>query len=122
MTEKELQRQRAAFIHLGFTEDEIKEVMEADNRIDRGEKLFELTDEQKAASKKARQTTGDKTQYKPKVREKVENPQKQFLIETIQNTLKANAAEILETTNKEREFTFTYDGVKYKLTLSCPRS
>lgn len=123
MTEKEKQKQRAAFVHLGFTEEEIEEVMEADKRIDNGEKLFELNEEQKAASKAARITTGDKTQYKPKTREKIPNEDKLTIMQIIEDRL----ADFVETEGfdmitPEREMVFKYKGVKYKLTLSCPRT
>lgn len=121
MTEKEKEKQRAAFVHLGFTEEEIEEVMEADKRIDNGEKLFELNAEQKAASKAARITTGDKTQYKPKVREKPVNDEKRLIIETLRQAVEPMASKT-EVTNIEREFVFYVNNVKYKVTLACPRS
>ena len=40
---------------LGITREEAIQLIEDDRRIDKGEKLFELTAEQKQASKKARQ-------------------------------------------------------------------
>lgn len=119
MTEQEFNRRRA-FIRLGFTEEEIKEVEEADRRIDKGEKLFELTDEQKQASRKARQTTGDKTQYKPKVREKIVNNDKIFLMKAFADAVEDKTD--FEILNAEREIVFKYNGVKYKVTLSCPRT
>lgn len=122
MTKEEFERRRA-FIRLGFTEEEIKEVEEADRRIDKGEKLFELTDEQKQASRKARQTTGDKTQYKPKVREKIPNEDKLTIMQTIEDRLADFAeSESFDMINPEREMVFKFNGVKYKLTLSCPRT
>jgi hypothetical protein len=41
---------------LDISEQEALELIEDDEKIDKGEKLFELTDEQKANSKKARAT------------------------------------------------------------------
>ena len=38
--------QEAAMRKLGFTDEEIADVMEADKRIDKGEKLFELSKDQ----------------------------------------------------------------------------
>ena len=40
---------------LGITREEAIQLIEDDRKIDKGEKLFELTPEQKQASKKARQ-------------------------------------------------------------------
>ena len=46
--------QEKALYALGLTDEEVAEVLADDRRIDKGEKLFELTDEQKKASKDAR--------------------------------------------------------------------
>lgn len=123
MTEKEKYQQRAAFIKLGFTEEEIADVMKADEQIDKGEKLFEQTAEQKAASKKARQAQGDKTQYKPRVREKIPNEDKLHIMQIIEDRLADFVeSEGFDMINPEREMVFKFNGVKYKLTLSCPRT
>ena len=50
-----MNKQILAMKSLGFTDEEIKDVIECDKRIDRGEKLFELTEEQKKTEKKMRQ-------------------------------------------------------------------
>lgn len=121
MTEKEKYNQRAAFVHLGLTEEEIAEVMEADRLIDKGEKLFELSGEAKAASKAARQTVGDKTQYKPKVREIKPNDEKRLIIEALRNTVE-QIGEQVEVAHVEREIIFYRNGIKYKLDLIVPRS
>ena len=107
---------------LGFTDEEIAEVMEADKKIDQGEKLFELTAEQEKASKQARQAD-----RKPKVydldntggkrNKKVNNAK----IELLQNLIDAIPADV-EIQNPEREFTFIYKDVKYKVVLSIPRT
>ena len=41
---------------MGLTDEEAKEVISADKAIDKGEKLFELTEEQKQAEKKYKNT------------------------------------------------------------------
>ena len=41
---------------IGLTDEEAKEVICADKAIDKGEKLFELTEEQKQAEKKYKNT------------------------------------------------------------------
>ena len=97
--------------------------MKADEQIDKGEKLFEQTAEQKAASKKARQAQGDKTQYKPRVREKAPNEDKLRIMQTIEDRLADFVeSEGFDMINPEREMVFTFNGVKYKLVLSCPRT
>jgi hypothetical protein len=108
---------------LGLTEQEAKEMLEADRKIDKGEKLFELTPEQEKASKKAR-STGTK---KPTVynfdtakKKRKECPDKQHLVNLLAEALGAECQNI-EVTNKERELTFEFNGIGYRLTLAVPR-
>lgn len=108
---------------LGCSEEEAREIVEADRAIDKGEKLFELSPEQEKASKKAR-STGTK---KPTVynfdttkKKRKECPDKQFLINLLSETLKEECSGI-EITNKEREMVFNYNGTGYRLTLAVPR-
>ena len=49
-----LEKQIEACQKLGMSEQEIAELAETDKRIDKGERLFELTAEQKQAEKKAK--------------------------------------------------------------------
>jgi hypothetical protein len=108
---------------LGLTEQEAKEMLEADRKIDKGEKLFELTPEQEKASKKAR-STGTK---KPTVynfdtakKKRKECPDKQHLVNLLAEALGTECQKI-EITNKERELTFEFNGIGYRLTLAVPR-
>ena len=115
---------------LGMTEEEIAEVLEADKKIDQGEKLFELSAEQEKASKQARQADRKPRAYDLDntggKRSKKANEDKQYLIKAIQTGLKTYCGGLdeasIETQNPEREFTFTYNGTKYRVTLSAPRS
>ena len=70
---------------LNLTEQEALEVIECDKRIDRGEKLFELTEDQKVAEKQAR-LTGERKSTKTTKREKKVDNQKQNIISTIRPT------------------------------------
>lgn len=109
---------------LGCTEQEAKQILEDDKKIDRGEKLFELTPEQQKASKKARQTgTKKKTVYNFDVskRKRKENPDKAFLIEIFKKTLESQEATNIEVINPEREMVFSFNDVGYKIVLSVPR-
>lgn len=108
---------------LDISREEAIQMMEDDKRIDKGEKLFSLTKEQEKASKKARQADRKPTVYKfdTTKRKRPENKGKQELIKILTNALTENGAENLDVTNPEREFTFTQDGVKYKIVLSMPR-
>ena len=108
---------------LGLTEQEAKEMLEADRKIDKGEKLFELTPEQEKASKKAR-STGTK---KPTVynfdtakKKRKECPDKQHLVNLLAEALGAECQKI-EVTNKERAVTFEVNGTGHRLTLAAPR-
>ena len=119
---EELSPQVKAMLKLGMTEEEIAELLEADKKIDQGEKLFELTAEQEKASKQARQADRKPRAYDldntgGKRNKKVNNAK----IELLQNLIDAIPADV-EIQNPEREFTFIYKDVKYKVVLSAPRS
>ena len=121
---------------LGIYEEEARQVLEDDKRIDRGEKLFELSAEQEKASKQARQADRKPTVYKLDntngKRSKKANADKQAIVNRLKATLNNwfesdsqctyNACTNIEVVNPEREFTFTYNGTKYKVVLSAPRS
>lgn len=108
---------------LDITEEEALQVIEDDKKIDKGEKLFELSAEQEKASKKARQADRKPTVYKfdTSKRKRPENVGKRTLIETLQKAVEEIGADNVEVQNVEREFTFSVDGTKYKIVLSCPR-
>ena len=107
---------------LGISREDAIQLIEDDKRIDKGEKLFELTAEQKQASKKARQADRKPTVYKfdTSKRKRPANEQKRLLIETLKNALAEIGAEV-EITNIEREMTLMFEGTKYKVVLSAPR-
>ena len=105
---------------LGITEQEALQVLEDDKRIDRGEKLFELTDEQKANEKQAR-LTGERVATKPQREKKVDN-QKQDIISTMVGSIINVFGVRVDVANEEREFEFDLNGRKFKVVLSCPRS
>ena len=108
---------------LDISEEEALQVIADDRAIDKGEKLFELTEEQKKASKTARQGDRKPTVYKfdTSKRQKAENVGKRTLIDAIQKAMENVGASEMEVTNPEREMTFCVEGVKYKVVLSCPR-
>lgn len=101
----------------GMTEDEILDVLNADREIDRGAKLFELDAELQAGAKKARRADRIDT---PKPRERKPNEDKQTLLHLLQCGLGDDVADLV-VINQEREFLFTYNGIKYKVVLSAPR-
>lgn len=116
-----LESQIQACQKLGMTAEEIAELAETDKRIEKGERLFELTAEQKQAERKAK--SAGKTVYNfNKPREKKVNNDKLFLISILQKALETNGCELTLTTNPEREFEFTYANKKYKVVMSMPRT
>lgn len=119
-SKKDLEKQIEALKKLGLSEIEIAEVLEDDNKIDHGEKLFELPDELKPGAKKARQA--ERTPAKTTKREKKADDNKRFLIDFLVKTLSPKADNEIEIINPEREFTFFYNGEKFKIVLSKPRT
>lgn len=117
---KSLTAQEKALYALGLTEEEVRDVIESDKRIDKGEKLFELDPELAKGAKKARQaerkvsTTAVKREKKPK-------PEKEELCSVMMGGLSTLGIADFDIANKEREFSFEHNGVKYKVVLSCPR-
>jgi hypothetical protein len=114
---------------LKISREEALQVLEDDKRIDRGEKLFELTEEQKAVEKKMRQAPRTANAKPPKRERKTDND-KRFLIDSlvwaltteVENAGDNVLAQNVEIVNPEREFLFTYNGKKYKVVLSAPRT
>lgn len=104
--------------NLGVSLDEAREIAECDYRIDHDEKLFELTPEQQKASKKARSVAKSPTAYNFTKRERKADEAKAEILQQLINGLNAEVTII----NPEREFTFSVNGRKYKVVLSCPRS
>ena len=103
---------------LHIDETEARQLATDDERIEQGEKLFELNAEQKKTAKKMTTCGRKKTAYQFQKREKKENNEKISLINML---IAAIGAENTEIINPEREFLFTYNEKKYKITLSCPR-
>ena len=131
-----MSKQIEALKKLGLTDKEIAEVLADDKRIDKGEKLFELSAEAEKASKKARTVAKAPTVYKldnsKGKRSKKANSDKQAIINRLTATLgnwfesdsqcTYNACTNIEVANPEREFTFFYNDIKYKIVLSAPRT
>ena len=97
------------------------DVIASDERIEKGEKLFELTATQKKAEKHMR-GTGTRTQYTFTKRERKPNNEKQELIQLLENAVCGVSETLVEVINPERELSFVYKGKKYKIVLSAPRS
>lgn len=127
MSKKEIeQKQINAMKKLGWTDDEIAEVLKADKAIDKGEKMdFDLTDEQLKEVRKLTKTTSKKpTVYqldnKEGKRSRKENATKAGIIAELAQFLQENsenACENIEITNKERQIAFVIGENSYELTL-----
>ena len=107
---------------LDITEAEAKQLIADDEAIDRGEKLFELSQEGKQVEKQMRQADRKVDAYgKTTKRERKADEDKAFLLNELFKAILPNC-ETYEIQNGEREFTFTYNAKKYKVVLSAPRS
>ena len=99
-----------------------KQVIADDERIDKGEKLFEQTTEQKANSKKYRQGDRKPTVYKLETRERKADDDKRKLVELIAAAV-GMVTEVEPTvTNIERQIDFEFNGRKFRVVLSAPRT
>ena len=127
---KQAMGQIEAMKKLGLSDAEIAELLASDRRIEKGENPFPLTPEQEKASKEARKADKAPTVYKldntDGKRSRKANADKQAIINrltaTIDKFVSPHANPSIEVANPEREFTFTYNGTKYKVVLSAPRS
>lgn len=115
---------------LKISREEAIEVIKDDEAIDHGEKLFELTAEQKKNAKKAIITTGDKRKRSTTTvkRERKPDDIKREIIETIAHNLdRACCGEDLTSPSNivivkpEKEITFTIFGDEYSVTLTKHR-
>ncbi|MBQ0017114.1 MAG: hypothetical protein KBT30_00600 [Clostridiales bacterium] len=110
---------------LGLTYEEAKKVVEDDEIIDKGGKCeweVELTPEQKKAQRQAR--LADRKVSNRKIPHKrTENQDKRDLIQTLKNGVETlDMVDNIVVSHIEREITFNYKGVDYKVVLSAPRT
>lgn len=113
--------QLEALMKLGMTEAEAKEVLEADRKIDKGEKMsFDLTKEKEKATRSMRQA--DRKPFVPKLdkRERKPNEAKREIIQVLDEAL-TDLVDDVTVTNPERQIDFVYNDVKYRIVLSAPR-
>ena len=120
---EERQKKKIALMNLGMSAEEAEEVLTADDEIDKGKKLFELSAEGKEAEKKYK-NCGVRTVKSPygqtlQKEKKTDNDKREvinILTEAVEKWCGA-----VNVTNAEREFEFVYNDRKMKVTLSCPR-
>ena len=122
-TKKQIESMRK----LGFTDEEIEDVIKADDAIDHGEKVdFDLDPEKEKEAKKYIKSGTRKTPVNYQLdntggkRSRKENPTKNAIIAEIAKFLEEtseNACENVVITNKERQIAFTIGENSYELTL-----
>ena len=117
------ERIKAIMKSLDCSREEALEILADDDAIEKGEKLFELTDAQKKASKDARKISRKPSEQKAK-REKKADEEKRFLINLLEEAL-ANGFDCsqIEVSNIERQIDFVSaeSGRKFRIVLSAPR-
>jgi hypothetical protein len=107
---------------LNCTKAEAEDIIKSDFEIEKGANPFPLDKEQEKASKKARSVPRGVGVYKFSQPKRKADTDKRDLInqfaEMVENVADGGVVEII---NPEREFLFTYNGRKFKITLSAPR-
>ena len=120
---EERQKKKIALMNLGMNAEEAEDVLTADDEIDKGKKLFELSAEGKEAEKKYK-NCGTRTVKSPYgqtlQKEKKTDNDKQKVIDILTEAIEKWCGAV-NVTNPEREFEFVYNDRKMKVTLSCPR-
>ena len=124
-------KQLEAMRKLGFTEEEIADVIKADDAIDHGEKVaFDLDPEKEKEAKKYIKSGTRKTPVNYQLdntggkRSRKENPTKGSIITELSKFLtetSENACENVVIVNKERLISFTIGENNYELTLTQKR-
>ena len=110
---------------LQCTEEQAKQIIESDKAVDKmsvRECESDLTQEQKASAKKARQGDRKPTVYNFNTRERKVDNDKRELIALLNATLDEVATCEPTVTNPERQIDFVYKGKKYRVVLSAPRT
>ena len=111
---------------LGCTEEEALEIIEQDKAVDKmsvSECESDLTQEQKASAKKYRQVGGKvPTVYKLDKRERKADDDKRKLVELIASAIGMVADDTPTVENQERQIDFVFNGRKFRVVLSAPRS
>ena len=122
LTQKDMELVKHHMKTLDIPEAEAIQLVMDDKAVDKGEKLFELSAEQKKVAKKYAGTgTKKRTVYKfDTTKKKKENPIKQKIIAEIERFLNENSeisAENVQITNAERQIAFKIGENDYELTL-----
>ena len=124
---KPTKKQIEAMQKLGFSEEEIKDIIATDEAIDKGERVyFDLSPEKEKEAKKFAKAGTRKAPAVYKLdngegkRSRKENPTKAAIIAELAKFLtetSENACKMVEITNKERQIAFKIGENAYELTL-----
>lgn len=107
---------------LGISQEEAEDIIECDKRIDRGENLFELSQDQKQVVRQMAQTRSVDAYGKTRTRERKADEDKGEIIKVIAETLAERLpTSSVEVVNSEREISFCLRNRKFKIVLSAPR-
>lgn len=107
---------------LGISKEEALQLIEDDKRIDRGEKLFELTAEQKKVVKQSCATgTKKRTVYKFDTKTKKKDAEKEEFLAKLHEFV-SQFTENCEIVNPNREISFNIGENSYSLVLSKHRN
>lgn len=122
LTQKDMELVKHHMTALDIPEAEAIQLVMDDKAVDKGEKLFELSAEQKKVAKKYAGTgTKKRTVYKfDTAKKKKENPIKQKIIAEIERFLNENSeicSENVQIINAERQIFFQIGENDYELTL-----
>lgn len=107
---------------LGVSEKEAREILATDKAIEQGADPFPLTDAEEKASKEARRAEQDKATRKQATKPKKVDADKRAIIQAIDEAICGIADQASEITHEEKEILFHFNGRKFKITLSAPRS
>lgn len=106
---------------LGVSEEEAREILATDKAIEQGADPFPLTDAEEKASKEARRAEQDKATRKQTAKPKKVDAEKREIMQVIDDAL-CDLVDNVEVINPERELVCHFNGRKFKITLSAPRS
>lgn len=107
---------------LNLSPAEIEELYAYDKAVERGADPMPLTAEQKKVVKKMTNSDTHAKSATPRARVKKENADKAEIVKCLTDSLADWGASDISVTNSEREFTFYFNEVKYKVVLSAPRT
>lgn len=118
-------KQIEAMKRLGFSDEEIAEVLADDKAIDQGKRMpFDLTPEEEKKAKKYANADEHKKPAEKAKRERKPNEYKGNFIAELREFIAENFTDSPNSIiilNAEREISWENAGTKYKITLSCPR-